>query len=476
MIEPDDLDTQRALQTTLAERIGTLVPPAGVYESVRRRHRRNRNALIGGTVVAVALAVGIPALTLGTRTGGVPAVAPSPRSGPSATPAGPSGPAATTPNGRPNGTLSAITGCAAGPAHPANPVPSLPAQHDVRGALGGDQALVTKVLDEGYGVIAADRVDFAKLPPLSPATATVHFVERVPNGIVALVSVGASGGDTRRWSAFVAGPDRDHLVGRWLAGDTPVPASMRAWVCGHWMGVLQAPAGTSGTVSWVTGVTPDGQPQYRTAAVPMAADGIAIFRLPAGPTRIQLSDGTVSGYSLGIVGMTTDTTLINRVFTRAPGRTPPRTKYDEFSALYQRLLHLPYSDPRVHWKGSAPDGSAVAIASMAVPGSARDVQIISSKERYGVPIPYQGMAGVAEMDRVVLGVRVPGGSMVVYSAHGVRAELVRGGSTQAVPLTGGGAVVANATRVTGIRVYDASGRLLGQQAPDSGLHPYPVFP
>ena len=188
MTEPDDRETRQALRAMLADRIGTLVPPAGVYETVRRQHRRRRRAIVGGALVLAVAAVAVPSIALADRPG----------------------------------TPSAADRRCVFPGNGFAPrADRLPVQRDVPGSLGGDAELVTAVLRAGWSGMRAE----AGGSLLDPGTARVRMVERVEGQVVALVSVDGLG---RRLIAetWVWGPDADHLVAM-AAGGVRAPTPVR---------------------------------------------------------------------------------------------------------------------------------------------------------------------------------------------------------------------------------------------------------
>ncbi|HZB51781.1 MAG TPA: hypothetical protein VE547_22010, partial [Mycobacteriales bacterium] len=151
MTEPGEQETRRALRAMLAERIGAPTPPSGLYETVRRQHRRRQRAVVSGAAVLAAAAVAVPAVALAGRPGTAPAV-PAPTAG-----------------------APADRRCTFPGEEPAPRSDRLPAQRDVPGSLGGDADVVDAVLRAGWSALRAEDPEAR----LDPATARVRLAERV---------------------------------------------------------------------------------------------------------------------------------------------------------------------------------------------------------------------------------------------------------------------------------------------------------
>jgi hypothetical protein len=452
MTEPGDREVQQALRAVLADRIGALTPPTGVYETVRRRRRHRQRVTVAGALVLAIAAVAVPSLALADR---------------------PAGPPATD-------RRCEFPG--------AEPVPNgdrLPGQRNVRGSLGGDAELVTAVLRAGWSVLRADPGGSS----LDPDTARVELVERVEGQVVALVS---AAGLQRRLLAdtWVWGPDADNLVGM-LDGVVRSPAPVRTAypigdvivqarpLCGHRYVVVVAPPGTTGRASWISAITPQLRAERSATAVPMRADGIAVFRSDARDLRIRLERARRVLWDLGLQQdhvpppwRPTEEEL-DRVAAEAPGDGDPGLlRTIAGMTLGATDLPVQQSDPRVLWSGRA--GSAtVAVATCLLPGGVRYVTGASSTAVNSLTGPYYfGLLAPGALERTVLAWRpsLRGKPVAVFAVGGLRAEAVlANGDVTRFELSGGGGVLDSAAAVRRVRVYGEGDRLIGEQVPGRGL-------
>jgi hypothetical protein len=454
----DDLThAEAALRSVLATRADELPPPLDVYPGVRRRVRRRRSVVAAGAAAAL-VAAGVPAALAATGTT------------PGPVPAAPAGTAA--------GTLPVYDGPCEDDRPPHDPVrvPALPAQRDVRGSLGADAAVVAAVLKEGYAAVLAERPREYSPPEPDPSTARVVFVERVQGRIAGLVTAEDTRGDYG-WTAWVTGTDAAHLRGHWNSGGPGVPELQRSgnqWVCGHEYATIATDPGTTGTISWVSDIDAAARPVWVSAPIPLRPDGIAVFGLPPGPTRVTLSNDAWVGLGRsGSPSARPSVDEVRRAVAAAPGTGDDRVILDLAFVQPDNPMALPEHDLRVHWKGRA--GTAdVVVASVAFPSGARFVW--TAWQRGSQLGSANGVLPAGALDRTVLASRLdgPGRPLVVFAPGGVRAEIVRGpGRAGVVDLEGGGAIVPNGADVTLVRAYDRNGTLIGERAPDTGLTKLP---
>lgn len=459
MTEPDDRETQRALRAMLSDRIGALTPPAAVYETVRRRHRRRQRAIVGAALVLAAAAAAVPSIALAGRPG-TPSAADRP----------------------------ADPRCVF-PGHQPGTVPEgvrLPAQRGVPGSLGGDAALVAAVLRAGWSAMRTEPGGSL----LDPGTARVRMVERVEGQVVALVS---AAGLHRRLlvDTWVLGPDADHLVGM-SAGAVRSPSPVRTAyaigdvllqaidVCGLRYVVVAAAPGTTGWASWISAITPQLRAERSTVAVPLRADGTAVFRLDAPDVRIRLGRGGRSVWDgplqSGIPGSPwmrpTEEDLV-RVAAEAPGDGDPDLVGSIVGLqMSGSNLPVPQSDTRVLWSGRAGSGWTAVVGSCTLPGGVQYVTVGISNAVNSAYGDYSGLLAPGALERTVLAWRAdrPGRPLVVFAVGGLRAEAVlAGGAVTRFALSGGGGVLESGATVRRVRVYGAGDRLIGEQVPGQGL-------
>lgn len=468
MTEPDDRETGQALRDMLSRRIDTLTPPEGLYESVRRRHRHRQQGLLAGVLVLAAAAVAVPAVALADR------------------------PAISVAGDRPGTPVAPSTGppteprCVAESPGPRPPLKvRLPVQREAPGSLGGDAELVAAVLRAGWRGLAMG-LD----PRLDPTTARVHLVQEVEGQVVGVFTAA----DTARQElaeVVVQGPDRGSLVGHRTGGvQSPRPvrttfaegdAFVKAVeVCGRRHVVAAAPPGTTGRVSWTSGIGPDLRPQRTELAMPMRADGTGTVRVESSWDRIRLQragrvlfDGGPNGFSRSF-GMTEADQ--DRVAAEAPGDGDP-VLVRTFVKLTLGATSFPFpeSDQRVLWTGRV-GRTTVAFGTSALPNGVRYVTGSATSTKDALSGYYLGLLEPGALERTVLAFRayVPGRPLVAFAVGGARAEAVLGtGEVARFALSGGGGVLETGAAVSTVRVYDADDRLIGEQVPDRGLAPVP---
>jgi hypothetical protein len=459
MTEPDDRETRQALRAMLSDRIGALTSPAGVYETVRRRHRRRQRAIVGGALVLAVAAVAVPSIALADRSAAPPAA--------DRRCVFPGNEPATVPEGV-----------------------QLPAQRNVPGSLGGDAELVTAVLRAGWSAMRAE----AGGSLLDPGTAHVQLVQRVEGQVIALVS--ATGLDRRLLGdTWVWGPDADHLVGM-SAGGARSPRPMRTAygigdvllqaieVCGLRYVVVAAAPGTTGRASWISAITPQLRAERSSMTVPMRADGIAVFRSDAPDLRIRLEragrsvwDGPLQSGIEGSPWQRPTEKDLDRVAAEAPGNGDPDILRSMVNmGLDGSNLPVQQSDQRVLWSGRAGSGT-VAVSTCTLPGGVRYVTGGASRGVGSLNGPYYfGLLAPGALERTVLAWRpnLPGKPLVAFAVGGLRAEAVLAdGDVARFALSGGGGVLESGATVRRVRVYGAGDRLIGEQVPGQGLADVP---
>jgi hypothetical protein len=464
MTEPEDLDTQRELRAMLAHRIGALTPPRDVYRTVRRRHRRGRRAMVGGTALAASAAVAVPTLVLRDQDRPAPVATAAP-------------------------TSAVYCPGPAGPRHGPVTVPALPAQTGVRGSLADDPAAVRAILVEGWKALADP-----SWPPhgdrtaLRPATARVLIAHRADDRVFGVVRVGDSAGRTS--DAFVTGARLADLNG-WAqsygvtgAEDLPRPYVYELEACGVPYTLVDGGPGATAELAWVTSVRPDGQVVEDRAGFP-AVDGIAVLPQPD-PDQVSrlivrrggmvlvssLSGASATAFDRGWeFGAARE-----RAVRTAPGNADRRALDRALDTSSAPWIGGRKSDPRIVWGGRASTGRSAVVATVAFDGGARLAWISAIGADFtSSQLCLGGIVPAGRLDRTVFSCRPERtGSLVVAAVRGVRAELVRpGGPPTSVPLSAGGAIVENAGLVRTVRVFDAAGALVGEVAPGGGLIPLP---
>lgn len=443
MTDPTDTETQRALRSMLADRICALTPPTQVYDSVRRRHRRTRAALLAGTAVTVAAAVAVPTVVLRDRPDRAPTAAVVPPPAPSVSdPASPD---------------TCVW-------EPAQPAPGLRPQRDVAGSLGGDPRVVTAVLRVGWAALSrlSSRHD-------DPATARVRMVTRDTDGwiVAAVTATSRTGG----WPGqmVVSGPDVGHLStdqAGMLFGDSPPQdkyvggeAVLGQTSCQRTRIVAVVPPGSTGTATAVTWIAADLTPSPAPLTVPFGSDGVAVFAPPTFDTSTLVElrkDGRLirslhlGGSDKRVPGPSAASILV--AAQRAPG--------DGDAGLAQQLLtyaprSLPVTqtDVRVLWKGTTSTGATVAAAVSTLPSGARYVWggMTDGRRTYR----FDGLLAADRWDRtaIVYQLPLPGDPLAIFVAGEAEVHVRHGDSTGVEDVTGGkidpngdGAVVTAFTR------------------------------
>lgn len=456
MTEPDDTRTTLALRDMLTERVGTLTAPAGVYETVRRRHRRRQRATVGGALVLALVAIGVPAVALTDRP---PAPAP----------------AATAPSCSFPGVRAPLT------------KDRLPAPRDVPGSLGGDAAVVSAVLAQGWAGLRAGDAE----RQLDPGTARVLMAERVEGQVVAIVA--ADGKGRRRIDeTWVWGPDARHLVTRssgGAAGSSPLRTRyaigdvflVEIEICAHRYVALAAAPGTTGRITSLTAITPELRAVQDTRPVPLRPDGIAVFRSDAGDVRLRLERAGRVVWNTGFQSWNplfpglTDAE-IRRIALAAPGDGSRGLVATILGMGFAGSLPVRPSDQRVLWTGRV-GRATVAVPACTLPGGI--TYVVPGAAVAGGSLldsGYGGLVAPGALGRTVLAWRLTqsADALAVYAAGGVRAEAVlAGGAVVPFRLSGGGGVLPSPGAVRLVRAYDAGGRLIGEQVPGAGLTPLP---
>lgn len=455
MTEPDDQRTTQALRDMLSDRISTLNPPADVYETVRRRHRRQQRTIVGSALVLALAAVAVPAVALSDR---------------------PPTPTATGPH----------CSFAGGPA----PLTAdrLPAQRDVPGSLGGDAQLVSAVLAQGWAGLRAQ--DSTRL--LDPGTAKVLMVEQVEGQIIAIVAADGLGRRVIN-ETWVWGSDAEHL-GTYPSGAVNAPSPVRTpyaignvfleglKICGSRYVVVATAPGTTGRMRWISAITPQLRAVERTQVLPIRADGIAVFRSDAEDPRIRLEragrvvfEGGLPSRDIGLKSPTEQD--IQRIVAEAPGngsRSLVRTIVD--MSLLATELPVQPSGQRVLWTGRA-GRATVAISVCTLPGGVRYVATGAAIAVNSLlDDRYRGLLVPGTLEHTVLAwpITQAADALAVYAAGGVRAEAVLAdGGAVLFALSDGGGVLQSTATVRRVRVYDADNRLIGEQVPGEGLSELP---
>ena len=453
MTGPNDEDAVRELRAALSDRMGTLTPPPGLYEGLRRRHRRQRAAYVAGTaVVAAAAVVAVPALTL-VRDRPAPVAA---ASAPGAT-AEP-------------GSCVGGTGVDAPGLRPQDPVP---------GALGADPATVTAVLRVGWGLL---RKGTTGAPRPDPATAEVRLVDRAADGdIVGLVTTrDRRGGFSDLVVVTGPGPDRLRAERARANGYGTSAATVgtvvvaRPEACGHPRVVILAPPGSTATTSRVTGVRPDATLRTEVRPVPVRPDGVAVFdqvTTPGVQLDVLAAGGSAPkaalqlGPNLAAVSCVPRSTgpgctTLAQAVAAAPGDGDPAQALSALQGV--PVFPVPASDLRVPWRGRI-DGGTVTAALVTFPGGAGYVW-------GGVAIPgmtgtysFYGLVPADRLDRSALVFRVQdeaGGAVgtVVFVPGTATVRATVGGAPRT--LTARGGVLLSGGPVSGITVTAADGSTL----------------
>jgi hypothetical protein len=458
---PDE-ETARALRATLAERVGALTPPAGVYAAVRRRQRRRRHAVLGAAAATVLVGVGIPV----GLTGG---------------PAGPPAAPVSCPAG--GGSLPAAV-----------PATELPRPAGVRGSLAGDRALVDSVLVVGWQGIRRAGVDKGRT--MDPATLRVRFVERVGGAVLGLVTVTdrAGGWQVAQW---VAGP-ADALVptenvsmatepgdgarGQRYAGDDPLVLAA-AQVCGRTYAVVLAPPGSSARLTPGVTIGADTRPVAGPARTVALATGLAVLEAESGPTvrvtrgRTVLGNRALAGDGwLDPAREPTDTDIA-RAVAAAPGTVDPDLAYATVRTASTGIVTT--TGDRVTGVRVLGGRDGTVLVALTLPSGATYVTdgtgggtTVSSY--YGGLLPAGGLdrTFLAWSDGTTALVWAPGAARVEIETT---PELSDRNAVLPVELDGdfGRIHLPAGVRPLVLRAYDADGKLLAQSKPNTGLLPLP---
>lgn len=476
---------EQLLRSVFTEHATGRTPPAGLAATVAARHRRHRRALVSAAAAAaVVVGAGIPTgLTLARSDRPVPAVpVASPR--PAWTPAGPA----------PSGD-ACLPKAAALPA----PVPvyQLPRQSGVRGSLGGNEAVVDRVLVAGWRVLGSRSPG---TPAMDPRTARVVFVERAGPGVLALVTAfdrsrGYKGNTwvvgRDRWfvptgggAGVAQGPTADQHAreGGYLAdGPDPLLITMEQ-VCGRWFGVVLASSDSTAVLfpashigADTRPVTPAGRPLPLTA-------GISVFPTdPVGREKVTVSrDGrpvatrqlnSSSGGPIYVNALVPDAVIARaaREGAGTPDEFLAKSVARDAASELSRATADPIAGVRVLWGGPMDERRRAVVIALMLPSGAA---VIDSAVTYGPgkhPGYYGGPRGLVPAGHLdgVLGWQMPDGLVVVVAPAAARAEVVLfDNSVHPIPLTdGGGGYAAKPDWAKLIRAYRADGSLIGSVDP-----------
>jgi hypothetical protein len=474
---------ERNVRGMLADRAGAVRNPADLAGTVIARHRRGRLRAAAVTAVAVAvIGTGVP-VGLHTLRAATPVTPPttSARPGPSCSPALP------TPTGTPRSKAYSAT---AG---------RLPAQTHARGSLGGDAALVRRVLAVGWAGLLADAAELNRLsqhpaPTLDPSTAKVQFVQQVNDEVVALVVATDA---ARRWAAdaWVTGPASkptagggesgvvqaasfDRPLGQAFYGDNPLFLNEHTTRCGE-VGVVLAPADSQARFSTRTEVAAAGNVAPSYLSVPLV-DGVAVF---------PIDDHTSTGLDLQVLhaGRVIAArrlplpTSADQVWPPADqlaeairaGRGDIDTELakDAIGSVQYPLRSVTLGRPEVIWGGKLPGGRSIVLAGTVFSSGARYLNEWHRLAGGGTGSNFSGLLPAGALDHQVLAwTGSAADTLVVFATRAVRAEAVlTGGAVVPIPLVGGGAAVRTSGHVELVRMYDASNTLIEKRKPGTGV-------
>ncbi|HEV7656671.1 MAG TPA: hypothetical protein VGP36_18305 [Mycobacteriales bacterium] len=429
-------DPESILRDVFADRAGGVVPPTGVYAAVRRRHRRRQQALVGGTVAVTVAAVGVPAVLLDGRIGAAPTATPS---------------------------SADVQGCATTP----TAVRGLPAQHDVRGSLGGDAKTVAAAGRAAWSALSSP--DSGGDHGLDPGTVRVHSVERADGGLIVAVATGTAG--TTELETVVGGPDRDHLGpggftsgGAVLAGE-PFASGREFFVgqllqvCGRSVNLIAvvAPPGSAAQLSHDTAVDADGHPVRHTVPVPLRADGTAVFARPALPrTIVRVQDAGGTSYTHAVDGPPIPALLSTADRLRAVAAAPGdgvRAEVTTLSDSQPDAVPFTQTGIRVLWSARLGDGRTLAAFATTLPSGAQYVWGGASPPGRGADESFGGYLAAGALPGTALTWQVPGGPLVVI-VPGTK-TVTAGGTTSTVTA---GVLAPSGSSAAGVRVTDAAGK------------------
>lgn len=446
-------DVETILREVLAARAGTVAPPVETYPAVRRRVRHRRQA-IAGTVAAIAVAaVVVPTLDLRDRPD-------PPVAAPTAVPTG-------CPISYPGTTAAAAA-------------PGLVPQHDVRGSLAGDAAVVDAVLRTGWATLVEDGTG-----GLLAGTARVVLAERAGGQIVGVVTARVG---TRIEQAYVVGPDAARLRGQDGGSSAFLPQSDplvegdllvgTVDVCDVPQLVVVAPPGTTGTLTWVTRIGARLTVDRSVADVPLRADGAAVYAPPAPQATLRLERAgrlmAEERLPLGVRSGDPDAEEVRRAVAAAPGDGDPDLAGGIVSHQPD-ALPVAQSDLRVLWTGRTRGGITVAVAVTTLPGGAQYVWAGSGKGAGATQEDWSGLLPAGALSRTVLAWRLTGHPKVlavVAVGSGVRSYSTSTDTTSFTEFDTG-ALIEDGAGIGSVSVYAAGPRLIGTQVPGEGLTPVP---
>lgn len=481
----EDEQTIDALRDRIGARVDTLIPPTGLYEAVRRRHRRQRTAAITGVVAAVVVGIAVP--TGLART----AAAPAPVAGK---------PTATTSTAPPAPCVPD-----AGEKLPARvPAGRLPAQTGVRGSLAGDRALVDAAAVAGWQGLRASNTSFGRTEPLAVGSLRVVFVERAGAGTLALVTATDR---TGRWQAaeWLAGQGRilvptggpagvgspadyDQKRGQLYWGDDPLFISAQQ-VCGLTYGVVLASPDATATITGVPHIGADARAvPGPTSPLPLTG-GLAVV-----PAQQQKSKSTVTVSRAGTVLGTQTFNSLGSYASDAPAERPGPTAAQIAAAVRDSprpvsaalltnvagIVGATVGDRtsdhvtgvQVIWAGPWTGGRPAVLFALQLPSGADYVTFGTAESGGGFGFDFSGLLPAGQLDRTVYTWR-NNRTLTVIDPRAARAEAdVPGAGTIPVPLTAGaGRATLSSSKVvvTEVRTYDSAGTELGRAVPGSVL-------
>jgi hypothetical protein len=490
--DQDEDRAEQVLRAVFSERATGRTTPPALVTTVRAAHRRRRRAVVSAAAAAaVVVGAAVPTgLTL------VRADRPATDT------------AAPRPVWSPPGPAPAGDACLPKTGALPAPVPAdqLPRQTGVRGSLGGDEALVDRVLVAGWRGLARKQPG---TPTLDPRSARVLFVERAGSGVLARVT---AFDQDRRWHAsqWVVGRDRwfvpigagaggvqgsadeGHFrqIGSLDYGADPLLISMQE-VCGRSFGVVVASPDTTAAIAQAPRIGADARPVFPPGrSFPLAHGGVAVFptdpvgrekvtvsrdgtRLAArqlssegggGPIDAQLSPAEIAQAVRDGAG-TPDGVLARVVVSMADGDLSAATA-DEPTGV------------QVVWGGPVTDRRRGLMVALTLPSGAVlvDSAVTDGPGKYGSYQPgVRGLLPAGQLGRSVLGFQYPDGLVLVVAPQATRAEVVLfDGTVLPVRLTaGGGGVVAPPDHAKLIRAFRADGSLVGSWTPGTLLPQLP---
>lgn len=478
MTDPsDDIAFRQALRDTLADRVATLPPPVGTYESVRRLHRRSRRRTVVAAVLAAVVAlVGVPA-AFGLARGG-------------------------------------------GPTTPANS-----STGPTRGSLGGDRALIDAAVrlflgDGGRGASQAGDVDgdTVRVPYAEEhegyQVVVVVGRQRRTGSVLAILATSAPGGPLVVNGGTSGTPQAvDARLGQqYLA---PQHVLTRFAIGAQSFGVALFPPGYRATIRLGATVGADcRRDEARPADLPLV-DGAAFFPVeredapyvsvyepgarkplvarPLEPTgggpavippggSLPPSDGSGSA----VLPLPPEGEIAAQLIATMRGNAAESAirdvaGYAETVFYGVGVGELPDRYVGV-WAGRLPSGSGIASLWGGQYRSGATVLQGYSTEPDG-----QGYAGwttgclpAGGADRLVLAVRLaeqPDKPLVVVApARATRAEVRFGGSWVPVQLVEGGGFLVHEGTPLQVRAYDSAGRVVATGVPGGGLVGVPLQP